>query len=136
MMDPVMFEKLMDAVIVQESGGNPLAESHAGAQGLMQLMPKTAKETMEDLGMDSNAYDPFDPIMNRTIGTAYLRKMLGLFGELRLALAAYNAGPGRISRLTQKYGDRFKDIQQYLPTETKGYVENITYNLLKKGVIA
>ena len=82
---------LIKAVVLAESGMNPQAVSHAGAQGLMQLMPPTAA----DLGVS----DSFDPAENIDGGSRYLAKMLDLFrGDRRLALAGYNAGPNRVKR--------------------------------------
>jgi soluble lytic murein transglycosylase-like protein len=81
---------LLSALIWQESRWNPRAVSRKGAIGLTQLMPGTAR----DLGVN-----PMDPLANLVGGARYLRLLLDRFdGDVERALAAYNAGPGRVSR--------------------------------------
>lgn len=82
-------EDLFLRLVQQESGWNPVAVSHKGATGLAQLMPGTAQK----LGVDIN-----DPHQNLDGGARYLRMMFDRFGSWRLALAAYNAGPGAVER--------------------------------------
>ena len=79
---------LLDALIWTESRYDPVAVSSAGAGGLGQLMPRTARE----LGVANR----FDPIENVAGAARYLRQMLDRFGVIHLALAAYNAGPGAV----------------------------------------
>ena len=108
---------LVKAVIKQESGFNPNAESSAGAVGLMQLMPATARS----LGV-KNAKDPKQNIAG---GTKYLASLLKQFdGNIPLALSAYNAGAGTV----KKYGNKIPPYK-----ETQNYVKNImaTYNSIK-----
>lgn len=99
-------EDLFLRLVQQESGWNPKARSHKGARGLAQLMPGTAAK----LGVD-----PSDPIQNLEGGARYLRMMYNTFGSWRLALAAYNAGPGAVA----KYGG----VPPY--RETRNYVRII-----------
>lgn len=110
--------ELVEAVIRAESGGNPFAVSPAGAQGLMQVMPATAKSP--GFGVKPLA-DPFDPEENRRFGTEYLGAMLRRYGgDREAALAAYNWGAGNAD-LWVKSGKR----RDMLPAETRDYIDRI-----------
>jgi hypothetical protein len=97
-------------LIWQESGFNPRSISPAGAQGIAQFMPTTAKEY--------GLANPFDPIHALHAAGRFLNKLVGQFGNLGLAAAAYNAGPGRVND--------FMTRRRQLPDETKNYVVRIT----------
>lgn len=106
-------EKLVQAVIRQESGFNPKAVSHCGAQGLMQLMPATAR----GLGVT----DPMNPVQNVEGGVKHLKGLLARYnGNLILSLAAYNAGGGNVD----KYGGvpPFKETQNYVKSILANYL--------------
>lgn len=96
-------EDLFLRLVQQESGWNPGAVSHAGARGLAQLMPDTARL----LGVN-----PDDPRQNLDGGARYLRMMYDRFGDWRLALAAYNAGPGAVDQ--HRGIPPFRETQDYV----------------------
>lgn len=123
------FNKLVKAVIRQESKGDSKAESSKGAQGLMQIMPATAKEIASEMGLKD--YDIFDRETNQKMGEYYLKKMLKAFdGDVKLALAAYNWGIGNVKKAMKKHGDSWEAIKEKAPQETKAYVRNITKNYI------
>jgi soluble lytic murein transglycosylase-like protein len=110
---------LIEAVVSVESSFDPRARSATGARGLMQIEPETAR----DYGGLAN---PDDPAQNVRVGTAYLRDLLARFGgDVRAALAAYNAGPAAV--------ERYGGVPPY--AETRAYVERVlaTYRRLGGG---
>jgi len=115
---------IIHAVMRQESGGNASARSPMGALGLMQLMPGTAA------GLGVNPHDPAQNILG---GAKYLRQMYDKFGDWRLALAAYNAGPGALRPSKENpYYQVWEAPYNKGYAETRNYVRSIT-NSLKNG---
>jgi soluble lytic murein transglycosylase len=120
----------------QESSFDPAAVSHAGAVGLMQLMPGTAREQAGKLGY---GYDygrlTSDPAYNMMLGSAYFQRLLNNWGgNVPLAVASYNAGSGNVRKWIRAYGDpragvdMLKWIEAIPFTETKGYVQRVIEN--------
>lgn len=99
------------AVMRAESANDPRAVSHAGAMGLMQVMPGTWAALRPRHGLGDDPHDPRDNIL---AGTAYLREMWDRYGNVAAMLAAYNAGPGRY--------DAYLETGRALPAETRAYV--------------
>ncbi|WP_028549247.1 lytic transglycosylase domain-containing protein [Paenibacillus sp. UNC451MF] len=109
---------LVKAVIDKESSFNSQAVSRSGAKGLMQLMDNTSR----GLGVTN----PFDPAQNIQGGTQYLSSLLKKYnGNRGVALAAYNAGPGRIDRLGITNDQELKSKMHLLPSETQAYVGKV-----------
>lgn len=109
---------LVKAVIHAESSFNPYAVSKAGAKGLMQLMDSTG----QGLGVSN----PFDPKQNIQGGTWFLSNLINKYnGNVKTALAAYNAGPGRVSSLGITNDAQLEAKFSQLPRETQAYVKKV-----------
>ncbi len=120
----------------QESSFDRAAVSHAGARGMMQLMPGTANEQAGKMGIGYN-YGRLtsDPAYNVMLGSAYYRRLLNQWdGNVPLAVASYNAGAGNVRKWVRNYGDPRgrKDVIQWIEqipfTETRGYVQRVIEN--------
>ena len=127
------------AIARQESAFNPGAISHAGARGLLQLMPATARATARRAGLSySKRRLTSDPAYNATLGAAHLEELLERFnGSYILTFAAYNAGSSRSWQWIKRFGDpRTEDVDpidwiEHIPfTETRNYVQRIMENLV------
>lgn len=127
---------IIHAIARQESQFDRAAVSHAGARGLMQLMPGTARETAGKLGM---SYDPgsltSDTDYNIMLGSSYFERIYRLYGSYPLAVAAYNAGPGNVNKWLRANGDPrtpgvdMIDWIEAIPIyETKNYVQRVLEN--------
>lgn len=107
---------------IVESALNPFAVSHCGATGLWQFMAGTAK--MYDLNLTSYVDERYDPFKETVAAAEYLQDLFNLYGDWALVLAAYNSGPGNVTKAIRRSGGKtdFWDIKPYLPKETQGYV--------------
>jgi hypothetical protein len=123
---------LSPAVMQAESGGNPNAVSPKGARGLYQLMPATYKEIAKEIGLPANGID--NPTYNKIAGEYYIKKNGQKYDNNPvLTLAGYNYGPGATDKAIKRAGleDKpvseitYPEIQQYLPKETKNYVQKV-----------
>ena len=107
---------------VVESGLNPKARSHAGAQGLWQFMYATARG--QGLRIDSYIDERRDPVRSSEAACLFLKKLYNQYGDWYVALAAYNAGPGNVNKAIRRSGGKknFWEIRYFLPRETRNYV--------------
>jgi soluble lytic murein transglycosylase len=129
---------LVLAMIRQESAFYVSAKSHAGARGLLQLMPATANNVAREIGISySKKRLTTDPAYNLKLGRHYIEGLLGDFkGSYIMAIAGYNAGPSRVKRWSKNFGDpRSKDVSsidwvEMIPfDETRNYVQRVLENL-------
>ena len=107
---------------IVESALKPRAKSRVGATGLWQFMFLTGKE--HGLNVSSYVDERSDPIKSTEAASQYLSKLYGIFGDWDLALAAYNSGPGNVSKAIRRSGgyENYWNIRPYLPRETAGYL--------------
>ena len=127
---------MVHAIARQESQFDKQIVSHAGARGLMQLMPGTAREQAGKLGMSYNPASLNDPSYNIMLGSGYFQRMLDYYGgSYPLAVAAYNAGPGNVNKWIRANGDPRlpgSDILRWIENipiyETKNYVQRVLEN--------
>jgi len=127
---------MVHAIARQESQFDRKIVSRAGARGLMQLMPGTAREQAGKLGLRYTASSLDEPDYNILLGSSYFQRMLAYFGgSYPLAVAAYNAGPGNVNRWIRANGDPRKPgsdilrwIEQIPLFETKNYVQRVLEN--------
>ncbi|MDR3195391.1 MAG: lytic transglycosylase domain-containing protein [Endomicrobium sp.] len=120
---------LVRSVIKRESDLNPEAVSNKGAVGLMQIMPKTAREVAVELSVSDYSSDKLkDPQINIMFGAYYLRKLLDYYNNnLILALAAYNAGIGNVDMWLREIPDLSVNAEKMPFNETKNYVKSVMF---------
>jgi soluble lytic murein transglycosylase len=117
---------LLAAVGRQESTFNPRARSPRGAMGVLQLMPATAGGIASALGVDGRP-DLYDPEVNLRLGAHELARLIRKYGEIEVALAAYNAGETRARRWWRTWPDRFNFTEAIPIPETYNYVRRVTF---------
>ncbi len=124
-------EALVYAVIHTESNFNPNARSHAGAIGLMQLVPDTLDWLSRLLDEEAPTGEITDPETNIKYGTYYLRHLYDRFGSWDTALAAYNAGHGRVGNwlIDSRYSDDGVNLKNIPIEETRNYVNKVNERL-------
>lgn len=151
MADPFRFNELIDGMIWHESRNDPSAKSDIGARGLMQIRPEDAHDlwghgapSVFDLGREMGFDVPrentatadrllHDPVLNRTLGTAYFRDILRAFGgNIDNALTAYNAGPDAM----QKMLARGKGIEDFASEQARNYARKVRQEYLDRAGIA
>ncbi len=128
---------LVLAITRQESEYDPNAKSSANALGLMQLLPATARETARKLGMPYSRAMLLSPDYNMTIGSHYLGRLISAYnGSYVMAIAAYNAGPGNVSKWSRQFGTPGNTVEsavnwiEKIPfSETRNYVQRVLENL-------
>ncbi|GAA0663491.1 soluble lytic murein transglycosylase [Sphingomonas insulae] len=134
---------LIHAIARQESQFDKTAVSHAGARGLMQLMPATAREQSGKIGI---SYDPAslttDPNLSIMLGSSYFQRIFGIYGSYPLAIAAYNAGGGNVNKWLRANGDPrtgavdMVDWIEAIPyQETRNYVQRVVENAVVYDLI-
>lgn len=126
-----MFEEVLDRydlplelkyLAIVESALNPTARSRVGAAGIWQFMFGTAR--LQGLKVSSYIDERHDPFRSTEAACKYLSQLYSIFGDWNLALAAYNSGPGNVSKAIRRSGGKrtYWEIRPYLPRETRGYV--------------
>ncbi len=120
--------ELVRAVVRTESGGNPRAVSRANAYGLMQLTQGTAVELA---GESLTVEQIMEPERNLDLGCKYLRRLLDRYGDLRLALMAYNAGPGRVDRWRRENPHLGPEelVREAAYKETRNFVRRVLFSM-------
>ncbi|MGC9372508.1 MAG: transglycosylase SLT domain-containing protein [Thermovirgaceae bacterium] len=118
------------AIMRRESAFNPMAASYVGALGLMQLMPPTARENARLLGLDEDA-DFFRPEVNILLGAHHFGRLRGMFERVEQAVAAYNAGQGRVNPWLENTGEETEWVEwvEEIPfEETREFVRQVMAN--------